>query len=231
LTLVCVALVPVLPLTAEMYGGEGPIRMFLFALPFAAALAFLALDRELPSIDGRWPALRRIWQRSAPARIPVALVVMVALFVPSFLGQTELNVVSKGELDATSWFRDHAADGSVLVYVAPGLPERDGGHYAKFRTARAVINENLLENPRVPRKERDVQLTGAADIWRIGQAIHDFSPKGYVIFSDLQRTQAHVLRTMPDNAFDNLENAVADAGAYRLVYRNPHARVYELVDG
>ena len=67
-----------------------------------------------------------------------------ALFVPSFFGQEELNIISAGEVRASEQFYYHAQPGSVLVLAAPGFPYRYGGTYPEFRGPEGDANPNLL---------------------------------------------------------------------------------------
>ena len=105
-----------------------------------------------------------------------ALVALIfaALFVPSFLGQEELNIISPAEVRASEWFYYHAPRGTVLVLAAPGFPYRYGGTYSEFRGPEGDANPNLLTSAifqsrqlgsaDVPREAKKSRSTRSMDI-------------------------------------------------------------------
>jgi hypothetical protein len=210
----CLAASPVFLLFGQSYGGEAPFRVLLFALPWASALAFAAFDVDL---RGR--------HRPVFVRQPAALLgVLLALFVPAFYGQEELNVVSADAVAAADWFDEHAEPGAVLMLSAPGFPARAGARYDQFRGPAADDGPNLLETDAL----RYRALGSPSDVDIVVKLIRQQSDIGYLVFDDLQVTYAHVFRLAPDGALRRLESAVARSGRFRLVFASHDTHIYRL---
>ena len=119
---------PVLVLFGGAYGGEGILRVYLFSLPWAAALAASALFPLQPLRNpGRHSAGRaggRLGQSAVLARLgkldrgalraPVALAAAVALFLPAFYGNDSSNVMSQSQVATTNAFLESAKPGMIL---------------------------------------------------------------------------------------------------------------------
>jgi hypothetical protein len=209
---------PVVMLFGQNYGGEATLRVFLFSLPWLAALAFSAMD---PHLIGR----RR--RRTFVPRLTWWLIVIVALFVPAGYGQEELAVVLPGEVEASHWFYRNADAGTVLMLAGPGFPGRSDARYSEFRGPKSDDDPNLLRTDvlryRPLGSNRDVRLTV--------ELISQYSTRGYLCFSDTQVLYAKIFRLVPDGSLQNLEAALARSGRFRLTFRNDSARIYQLVQG
>jgi hypothetical protein len=211
--LACLAASPLFLLFGQSYGGEAAMRVYLFSVPWLAALACCALA---PHVVGR--------RRSGPRRA-LWLAVIVALFIPACYGQEELAVVRPGEVEASHWFYRHAEPGTVLVLAGPGFPARSDARYAEFRGPRSDDDIDLLRSEilryRPLGTSRDLQLTI--------ELIEENSPRGYLCFSTGQTVYAKVFKLVPDGSLENLETAVARSGRFRPAFRNDSARIYQLV--
>jgi hypothetical protein len=214
--LVCLAASPVFLLFGQNYGGEATLRVFLFSVPWLAALAFSAMD---PHLLGR----RR--RRRAVLRPALWLVVIVALFVPACYGQEELAVVEPGEVVASHWFYRNADTGTVLMMAGPGFPGRSDARYNEFRGPKSDDDPNLLRTDIL----RYRPLGSSRDVRLAVELISQYSPRGYLCFSDTQTLYARIFRLVPDGSLQNLEAALARSGRFRLVFRNDAARIYQLV--
>jgi hypothetical protein len=116
---------PVLVLVGGSYGGEGIMRVYLFSLPWAAALASSALlpvrrlGDEVPrsarhaADDPGEPDVLSRFDRGT-LRAPTALAVAVALFLPAFYGNDSSNVMSQAQVTTTTKFLNSATPGMVL---------------------------------------------------------------------------------------------------------------------
>jgi hypothetical protein len=213
LPLFVLAIAPCAVIFGQSYGGEAPLRLILFSGPWLSALMAWALATV---------AHRRLrW-----VLMTVASVVFTALFVPSFLGQEELNIISAGEVRASEQFYYHARPGSVLVLAAPGFPYRYGGTYPEFRGPEGDANPNLLTTPIFQNRQ-----LGAAEVPSVIARIRQYSRYGYLVFAKDETAYAQVMGITPNGALARLEVAVARSPAFRLWYANHDAQIYELVAG
>ena len=207
---------PIFLLFGQNYGGEATLRVFLFSVPWLAALAFSAMD---PHLIGR--------RRRALLRPALWLVVIVALFVPAGYGQEELVAVKPGEVEASHWFYRHAEAGTVLMLTGPGFPGRSDARYNEFRGPKSDDDPNLLRTEIL----RHRPLGSSRDVRLAVELISQYSPRGYLCFSDTQTLYARIFRLVPDGSLQSLETALARSGRFRLVFKNNSARIYQLVQG
>ena len=208
---VILAACPFVVVFGQSYGGEAPLRIILFSSPWFAAL----ISWGLAIIERR--GLRT-------ALTGFVAVVFTALFVPSFLGQEELNVISAPEVRASSYFYRHARRGSVLVLAAPGFPYRYGASYTELSGPEGDANPNLMTQ----RQFQSRQL-GPRQIPDVVKRIHRYSRHGYLAFTRNQALYARIFNIVPPGAMGNLEAAIAASPHFRLWYRNSKVRIYELV--
>ncbi len=213
LPFVVLAIAPFALVFGQNYGGEASLRIILFSSPWTGALSawgLATLDR---------PRLK--W-----ALATTIAVVFAALFVPSFLGQEELNIVSPSEVQASEYFYSHGRAGAVLVLGAPGFPYRYGGTYPNYSGPEGDANPNLLTN----RGFQGRQL-GAAEIPGIVRRITEYSHRGYVAFTKDEARYAEVLGVTPPRALYHLEAAVEKSPYFRLWYSSGDAKIFELIAG
>lgn len=212
LPFVVLALSPFFVLFGQSYGGEASLRIILFASPWCAALI-------------SWGLATVVRQRVRWALTMFVAVVFTALFVPSFLGEEELNIVSPAEVRASEWFYYHARPGTVLVLAAPGFPYRYGATYPEFLGPEGDANPNLLTAPVFVGHQ-----LGATQVPYIAERIREYSPHGYIAFGRDETTYAEVFRVTPPGALAHLEAAVAKSRSFRLWYANKDIQIYELVE-
>jgi hypothetical protein len=113
---------PALVLLGGAYGNEGVLRVYLFSLPWAAALASCAMApvRTENSKTSR-----------SPFRVIVPLAVAVALFFPSFYGYDESNIMTSDEVSTLLNFQETAEPGVILAALE-NLPISDTAQYNEF---------------------------------------------------------------------------------------------------
>jgi hypothetical protein len=213
LPLLVLAVSPMVVIFGQNYGGEASLRIILFASPWCSALIAWALA----TIARR----RRRWILTGAVVAGFA-----ALFVPAFLGQEELNIVSSAEVQASAWFYDHARAGTVLVLAAPGFPYKYGASYPQFRGPEGDAFPNLLSDRGLQQRE-----LGRGQIPEVVARITEYAPRGYIAFSKDETAFAEVLKITPHGALRSLESAIASSPQFRLWYRNPDVRIYELAEG
>lgn len=151
-------------------------------------------------------------------------VAFTVLFVPSFLGQEELNIISPSEVRASEWFYYHARPNSVLVLAAPGFPFRYGGTYPEYLGPEGDANPNLLSETVFVGQE-----LGPVQVPYVVARIEEYAKHGYIVFDKDETTYAEVFRLTPPGALGRLENAVARSPDFRLWYDNKVVRIYELM--
>jgi hypothetical protein len=210
LPFVVLAFSPFFVLFGQNYGGEASLRIILFSSPWCGALIAWALAT----------VSRRRLRWTLTMSVAVAF---TALFVPSFLGQEELNIISPAEVRASEWFYYHARPGSVLVLAAPGFPYRYGATYPTFRGPEGDANPNLMTEPVFEGRQ-----LGAAEVPSVAARIREYSKHGYIVFDRDETAYAEIFRITPPGALAHLEAAVARSPDFRLWYSNPYVQIYEL---
>jgi hypothetical protein len=211
LPFVLLGLAPFAIILGQNYGGEAPLRIVLFSSPWCAALIAWAVA----TVTRRWAR----W-----LSLVVIAGIFTALFVPSFFGQEELNIIPAGEVRASGWFYDHARPGSVLVLSSPGFPLRYGATYFHFTGPEGDADPNLLSG----NEFRGRQL-GPNDVASVVSVIKQYSRTGYLVFSRTQTEFSQVFGLTPPGALERLQRAVAVSPEFRLWYGNADAQIYEYV--
>lgn len=205
------AVSPFFVLFGQNYGGEASLRIILFSSPWCAALISWALA-TIPS------------RRVSSASMMLTATLFTGLFVPSFLGQEELNIISAAEARASNWFYYHASPNTVLLLAAPGFPYRYGGTYPSFRGPEGDANPNLMTEPAFQGRP-----LGPEEVPLVIARIKQYSQGGYVAFTKDETDFAETFRITPPGALSDLERAVAKSPYFRLWYDNKDVRIYELV--
>lgn len=181
---------PFLMLPLQSYGGEMVMRVVLFSLPGACALAAVALSPRRTS--ERW------WPRQGTLACAVLLPVLAAACVVTRYGNTAFDVFSRNELAAIRQVPAVVPPGSVVVAAATeAIPwaEVDYLDYERRRlsdicgqvwTSRACADE----------------LLHRADV-------HAGHGGITVVLTDRQRTALRMLRGIPGKEYDALERRLA----------------------
>lgn len=141
LALLLLAFSPILVLFGGGYGNEGILRVYLFSLPWAAALAAFALAPP--------GGVRRAPLRPAlAAAVPLALA--VALFFPAFFGNDASNVMQPGEVNTVMAFLRTARPGPVFAAI-DNAPASDTANYNEWPTGSIFDSPGFItpaeENP------------------------------------------------------------------------------------
>jgi len=202
---------PFLIIFGQEYGGEAIYRVFLFSLPWAAALAAVALA----------PAVRWTW--FAGARIGIALSLMTLLLLQAYFGLAEINFVRPSEFTASEYFYAHARPGSVLILAAPNYPERGSAYYDRF-----VVTSGAFDPKLIPDKAFLHRILGADDLPAIEGLIKVYSPHGYFAITTGMKIYCHVFELLPDGSLDHLDQALSASKRWKVFYRNEDAVIYEL---
>ncbi|HEX2118299.1 MAG TPA: hypothetical protein VHF91_03880, partial [Acidimicrobiales bacterium] len=216
LLLAVLAASPALVAVAENYGGEAIFRIYLFSLPWTAALAACALA----------PRLGATWGGAAAIRIGLALCVVVTLFMSAFYGSVELYRVRPGAVAASQYYFDHAPPGSTLGLLAPNVPGRIAPNYDEYVTGTAPQPLSTMDELRH-------HVLGPTDLPFLNTLYLEHLPWTtgglYLSLSRDQETYVRVLGLMPEGAVAGLEAALAESPDWQIFYRNADAVIYEFI--
>lgn len=210
LVLAALAVSPFALLLGQNYGGEAPLRIFLFSNPWRDIAIAWAIVTFAPS--------RRFW-----VAVPV-LVAFAALLVPAFLGNATTNVIPPDEVTASEYFYNHAPPGSVLMLAGADFPLRVSARYAQMSGPMGDATPNLMADPRFA-----TRVLGPKDLPAIIAAIRYYSRNGFLVFSATQMRYSEIFHVNPVGALAALERTVEASPRFRLWYSTKDARIFELV--
>lgn len=209
------AATPIVGLFGTSYGGEGRLRVFMFALPWLAiGAAWLFWSGKLPG-------------RKAIVGAASAISVMAVLFTAVYF-QNEANVrVSAADVTASRWLDSNVRRGDAVVETTYHLPLLVGPHYAFYlRNGQLVSVAAKLHNPAQPFTGDD--MLAYVDRTRSAAQLRP-SDRVFVVVSDLQqRTSTGVLRQFPEDVMVPLEHDLEVARGTELVFENKSVRIYEV---
>jgi hypothetical protein len=202
------AVAPFLVLGIQSYEGEGPLRAFLFALPW---LAFFVAAACYPAANAR-STLRRAW----PILAVSLLIGTGSLF--GYFGQEMMNYIRPDDVAASRWYLDHAPARASLTFVAPNFPERLNARYSTHLESRPDLVSEPGFRP---------HLLGAADVPAL-QAIlrSDDSPQRYVALTSSQERYARFYGLAPPGSFQRLAAALRASPDFKLVYQQGSASIF-----
>ena len=199
------SLAPALVLLFQSYGGEGALRVYLFALPWLALFAAAAC------LPGR---------RSA-VRIVAATAALGACTLFGLFGQEPLNYMTRGDVAASRWTLDHTPAGASFTVAAPNFPERVDARYAQH------LDEmrDLLQVPGMGAYLRGERRT-LPDVFRFMRS--DGARSHFLILTPSQERYLRYHDLASGDGYMRLVRALEASPDLRLVYSNGDARVFEL---
>jgi hypothetical protein len=142
---------PILVLAIQAYGNEGILRVYLFSLPWAAALASSALVPLKSLSDARQrsraagsagSSLLHTFDRGT-LRAPLILACLIGLFLVSFFGDDTSNVMSSSEVTTLLTFMENAQPGPVICALG-NAPVSDTANYNQWPTAAVFGGGSVL---------------------------------------------------------------------------------------
>jgi len=202
------AFAPFLLLGLQSYDGEGPLRAFLFALPW---LAFFGAAACAPGPRARG-LLRRTWRPVVAS----AVIGTGALF--GYFGQELTNYISRDDVAASRWYLDHAQPRASLTSLAPNFPERLNARYAShLETLPTLVTEPGYRPHRL----------GAADVPLLEALLRrDNSPQRFVAISPSQERYARFHGLAPPGSFARMAGALRTSPDFELVYERGAAAIF-----
>lgn len=205
-------LIPIQP-----YGGEIVFRVFLMALPFAAAFATIAV---MPRRDGRFGA-------TVPVVAAAWLACLLVTFTITRYGNERMDTFTKDEIAATQY-----------LYNAPGVATAKrrsllalGGSdnlpwkaraYATFQWKTLTDLEEwkaTQHSARIPAREI---VKAARDLMR------HYPDGAYLIFTRSQAAEVDLTGASPRGSLQRVEAAIERSPWFRPVFQNGDARIYVL---
>jgi hypothetical protein len=182
LALALLAFSPVVVLAAGGHGGEGILRVYLFSLPWSAALAASALAppsarrskggaHSVPpagiGMSGRMAiniasVVRLPAGRLSPGtlRIPLALAIALGLFLPAFFGNDSFNAMPQTEVQTITSFLQGAAPGPVYCGIDNATPVADTAGVHPGHADHARLRPGLRSSS-APRLHRSARIPGS----------------------------------------------------------------------
>ena len=226
LALLVLTFSPVLVLFGQAYGNEGVLRVYLFSLPWAAALAAAAVEpgilsrKILPHLNFSWitPAFR--WLRA-----PVALWIVLAMFFVAFFGDDAFDTFPKTEVNATLSFLQSARPGPLYV-AEDNVPAEDNAGYYLF----PLINIFGARDgtPVVAEATPDIADLIAANSTAYTQGGKD---PAYVLIAPSMVPYNTAYAQAPPDSFEILQTSLAHSKAWKLIVNTGGTVIYELPPG
>ncbi len=222
MALLLLATTPVFLIFGQNYGGEAILRVVLFALPWCAVLAAVAVagvSHEV-SLAGAQPAMhgsRRCLRVAGRYSLFAVMLTCAALFVPAYFGQDEIDLISHDQVAANRYLYAYGQPGSVIMNIASNAPVRSSANYNLFFDESLFRDEKFRYRP-----------LGAADVDDVVATMHAYAPSGYLVFTPSTEAFARVFQLTPPGAVVSLEHAIAESGFFTPFYVGPDTRIYAL---
>jgi hypothetical protein len=223
---------PILVLFAQAYGNEGVLRVYLFSLPWAAALAAAAIEpgplsrKMMPrlrtatgGLDFSWikPALR--WLRA-----PVALWIVLAMFFVAFFGDDAFDTFPQTEVNAITSFQQNARLGPVYV-AEDNIPASDTARYALFQWINIFGTRDGA--PLVNKVTPDIANLIAENSKTITQG----REPAYVLIAPSMVPYNAAYGQAPPDSFSILRTSLARSKEWKLIVNQDGTVIYELPPG
>ena len=211
------------PLMAlQSYGGEVLLRVYLFALPFAA---FFVASAILPT-----PASGR----STATLLVVFVLSALALvgFTITRYGNERMDYFTHNEVSAIRWVYANAppTDSSVggsrrqkflMLAGSDNLPWKSARY--EQCACKTVTNLPGWESMRIVTPNPAPAIKNARDLMR-----HYERGGAYMIFTRSTKAEVDLIGSSPKGSLANFEVAVAQSKYFRRVYGNPDAEIFVL---
>lgn len=199
---------PMLLLAVTEYGGEVLFRVILFAGPFAAYFAALAVYPD---------AVERARTRRA-----VVGSVLTAALLPGFLlayyGKDAQNYFTPAEVRTVSWLYENAQPNSLIVVGSRNFPQR-------FRNYEEFVELSIANE--LPESRDRVLADPAGRLAGWIKAGASDKP-GYILITRSQKVSNDLIGPMPVGSLDRIEQALRASPRYRIVVDTGDAVVFTL---
>ena len=229
LALVVLTYSPVLVLFGQAYGNEGILRVYLFSLPWAAALAAAAVE---PGTLSRTmlPRLRavaggldfsRVKRALRWLRAPVALWIVLALFFVAFFGDDAFDTFPQTEVTAIASFLQRARLGPVYV-AEDNVPAEDTARYNLWSLISIFGARDGA--PLVNQATPGIATLIAKDSTKY---THGREP-AYVLIAPSMVPYNNAYGQAPPDSFRILQTSLARSRRWKLIVNQDGTLIYEL---
>lgn len=230
LALLLLAFSPIIVLLASGYGSEGILRVYLFSLPWTAALASSAVTASARAGPHRiWMPLRndhitgtlaRRIEQTVQLRILLALVIELALFFPAFFGDDNYNVMSQAEVVTVTSFFNHAHPGPVFQATS-NSPISDTFNYNLFPLAIIFDNSDIAAEKAASPQIANI-IAGEAVRYTGG------TEPAYVVITPSMIAYNKAIQSVPPENFAVLLASLAHSKEWKLAVSRYGTFIYEL---
>jgi hypothetical protein len=236
MTLLLLTYSPVLVLFGGAYGNEGILRVYLYSLPWAAALAACALapvrssanrQKEGPVSGYAYSEARADFDRKASAdagrgglRAVLPLALAIALFFPSFYGNDSSNEMPQDQVNTLLAFQESAIPGPILCPIV-NLPVSDTANYNLFPVGAIFGSGGVLGiNPVTPAIASFLART--MEYYTAGKQ------PAYVVITPSMKAYNQAYGTISPNSFGILLASLAKSPYWTPIVNHNGTIVYRL---
>ncbi len=231
LALIVLTYSPVLVLFGQ-YGNEGILRVYLFSLPWAAALAAAAVEpgtlsrKMVPRLRAPAGGLDLSWVKPALRwlRAPAALCLVLALFLVAFDGNDAFNTFPQSEVTALLAFQEHARVGPVYL-AEDNAPIEVTDRYYLFTWISIFGSKN--GTPVVSQATPDIAELIAENSTTYTQG----QEPAYVVIAPSMAPYNAAYAQAPSDSFQILQESLARSPKWKLIVNQDGTLVYELPPG
>ena len=233
IALLVLAFSPGLVLAGVAYGNEAILRVYLFSLPWAAALAAAALSpvgvrTRRVTRHGAGDAVSlgisiRRWLPPGALRTPIVLAVILALFFPAFFGGDSYETMSTSQVDAVTAFMQSAPPGPVFVPVDDtAFP--DTAEYNKFPVAVIFGFGGVLQT-----KPATLEIAGTLAFY--ADRYTGANLPAYVLVTQSMKAYNASNPVAKPGSFGTLLTSLSESPIWEKVFDHDGTIIYELPPG
>jgi len=230
LGLALLAFSPFVLLGLADYGHEGVLRVYLFSLPWSAALASFVLTPESDPTRqadagtrqrGEGRARRPIVPAVAGSLLaPAALLASLTLFIPAFFGDDAINVMSRQTVTTIASFMRTARPGPVMV-AFDRAPVSDTAKYYRFPLVTLFGPNGVLG----AKPDRITLATVAA--YEALKRTNGTEP-AYLAVTPTMITYNDAYQLVKPGYLASLLNQLRSSAYWQLIIANPGVLIYQL---
>jgi hypothetical protein len=208
------AVMPLVLVTFQNYGGEALYRVWLFSAPWCGVI-----------IAKRLYDLRR---RSTAGVLAIGLFSFTAFFgsaQATNFGMFPMVEVTSGEISASSWFYDHAPPGTRLVLVMASFPQRLDRHYVDHDGGVPAVNEPALaDDPQFADGGLDTMTAARLASYVKG----GWGPNPYLAISHSMEQMNDYYGVFDAGTLRRLDERLSSSPDWTVAYRNRDAVIFRL---
>jgi hypothetical protein len=220
LALLLTAFAPFSLLALLAYGNEGVLRVYLFSLPWSAALCASALTISPAVLWRKTAGTLRQGRDAGWLRILVVLCVTLGLFFPAFFGDDSYNAMPASEVMALTSFQNDYPPG--MIYAAlDNAALRDTANYNLINVEAVFGKSGLLGTRPITPQVANTILT---------LALHqtDRTKPVYVVIAPSMIGYDRAYSVVPVSTFATLEKSLARTPPWELIVASGGTVIYEL---